>query len=193
MGDNNLKSSYKRMIVVGLDLSLCKTGINIIQDDGKILYSNLVKSKPGGDKPIDEVRRIVKIAEDIVQKIDEVLEGKSPDIIMIEGMAFMAKNTTSLLQIAGLSYLIRILLDEFKWKFCLVSPLTLKKFITGKGKGDKNLIMMQVYKDYGFESLDDNICDSYVLSVCGLALLGKPLKELCVPQKEVINLLKKQL
>ena len=184
---NNKKS------VVGLDLSLCKSGITIIQEDGKVLFSGLIKSKPVGDLPINEVKRIKKIAEDIMLKIDEILPDKNPDLIVIENLAFMARNTTSLVQLAGLSFLLRILMEEFSWPFILVAPTSLKKYTTGKGNSDKNLMMMSTYKDYGFESLDDNICDSYMLSLCGLSLLGKPLKNMTVPQQEVINLLKKQL
>jgi crossover junction endodeoxyribonuclease RuvC len=105
----------------------------------------------------------------------------------------MARNTTSLVQLAGLSFLLRILMEELSWPFILVSPTSLKKYTTGKGNSDKNLMMMSTYKDYGFESMDDNICDSYMLSIVGLALLGKPLKKMIKSQEEVIKLLKKQL
>ena len=181
------------MITVGLDLSLQNTGFAIVEDNGSILASGVIKSKPSGDKPIDETRRIVRIAEETVQKIDELLPNKNPDIVMIENLAFMARNTTALTQLAGLSHLIRILLEEFKWPVVMVAPSSLKKFITGKGNSDKNIMMMTVYKDYGHEFFDDNICDAFSLAACGMALLGKPLKTLTKPQLEVVNLLKNQL
>ena len=55
------------------------------------------------------------------------------------------------------------------------------------------MIMMALYRDYGHESLDNNEGDAYGMGVCGLAILGKPLKKLTVPQQEVVTLLKKQL
>lgn len=180
------------MTVVGLDLSLVKTGITVIQDDGTVLFSGLIKSKPSGDSLLAETKRIVAIAEEIMEKIDEFCPEEEPKLVVIENLAFMAKGT-SLVQLAGLSFLVRILLAEFKWPFCMVAPTSLKKFITGSGKAEKDMMSMMVYKKYGFESLDNNVCDSYSLAVCGLATLGKPLIELGVPQKEVINLLKKQL
>jgi crossover junction endodeoxyribonuclease RuvC len=75
----------------------------------------------------------------------------------------------------------------------IVAPSSLKKFITGSGKGDKDMMMMSVYKNYGFEAMDNNECDAYSLAVCGLGVIGKPIRELIKPQLEVINLLKKQL
>lgn len=177
------------MIVAGLDLSLTHTGYVIIKDDGVVLGRGVIKSKPNGDTNLAEVERIVSIAEQAVQKIDEFGD---PTLVVIEGLAFMAQGT-SLVQLAGLNYLTRILLAQFKWPFAIVAPTTLKKFITGSGKGDKDQMMMAVYKHYGFESLDNNECDAYSLAAVGLAVLGKPLKPVTVPQAEVIKLLKKQV
>lgn len=180
------------MITVGLDLSLTHTGYAIVKDDGQVLANGIIKSKPNGDKPLEETQRIVKISEECVQKIDEYCK-VDPDLVCIEGLAFMARNTSSLVQLAGLNYLTRILLAQFKWPFLIIAPTSLKKFITGKGIGDKDVMMMKVYKDYGFEAIDNNVNDAYALAVCGLATLGKPLNQPTKPQLEVINLLKKQL
>ena len=180
------------MITVGIDTSLTHTGFAIIQDDGKVIASGVTKSKPSGDKPIDEALRIKKIAEGILEKIDAALPNVSPNLVAIEGLAFMAVGI-SLVQLAGLNYLTRILLAEFDWPFVIVAPTTLKKFITGSGKGDKDQMMMAVYKNYGFEACDNNECDAYSLAVCAMALLGKPIKEMTKPQQEVVKLLEKQL
>ncbi len=180
------------MITVGLDLSLAKTGY-VIMDDGVVVASGLIKSKPSGDKPIDETRRIVKIATEIVNTIDKYLLPREPDMISIENLAFMARNTTSLVQLSALNYLVRIRLDERNIPFTMVAPTTLKKFITQKGNADKNLMMMEVYKKYGFESLDDNVCDSFSLAVLAQAVMGSPVKPITSPEQEVITLIQKQL
>jgi len=181
------------MVTVGLDLSLAKTGFAIVDSDDVLIDAGIIKSKPVGDKPVDETRRIVKIAEEIMETIDRNLPDNAPDLVLIEGLAFMARNTTALVQLAGLNYLTRILLEEFEWPFVIVAPSSLKKFITQKGNADKNVMMMTVYRDYGHEFMDDNICDAYSLAVCGQALLEKPIHALTAPQREVINLLKHQL
>ena len=180
------------MVIVGLDTSLTHTGIVIINDKGKVLDSGVIKSKPNGDTYLSEVERIVKIVEDVFSKITKNCK-KKPDLVVIENLAFMARNTTSLVQLSGLSFFIRIQLARFEIPFVMVAPTSLKKFITGSGKGDKDMLMMSVYKNYGFEAVDNNENDAFGLSAIGLALLGKPIKKLGVPQQEVINLLKKQL
>jgi len=176
----------------GLDLSLCKTGIVSLRD-GVLLGSGLAKSKPSGETPTDEAWRIKDLADSILLTMEVSLKpGEKPDMVLIEGLAFMARNTTALVQLSGLSYLIRVGVLERGWPMCIVAPTSLKKFIVGKGNADKNLMMMTVFRDYGFESLDDNIADAYALAACGQALLGKPIHKLTVPQQEVIKLLEKQ-
>lgn len=181
----------KSKIVVGLDLSLRKTGYAITTEGGKVLASGLIKSEPSGDKPIDETKRIVAIANSIINTITPT--NGDIDLIMIENLAFMARNTTALTQLSGLSYILRSLLVEMNHPWVLCAPTTLKKFITQKGNADKNMMMMDVYKDYGFESRDDNECDAFSLSVCGLALLGKPVNKLTKAQEEVLAVLRPQL
>jgi crossover junction endodeoxyribonuclease RuvC len=180
------------MISIGLDLSLTHTGYAIVTDDGTVLASGVIKSKPSGDRPVDEIERI----REIVQKIDEKLEENCKDIadiVVIEGLAFMARNTSALVQLSGLNYMVRDMLLEGQVPFLIVAPSSLKKFITQKGNADKDMMMMHVYKNYGFEAVDNNENDAYALSVCGLATLGNPLLKLNKPQEEVITLLKKQL
>lgn len=180
------------MVTVGLDLSLTKSGIVILGDGGKVIHAGVVKSKPLGDTYLLEVERIVKIVDDIFAQITKSCK-KKPDLVCIENLAFMARNTTSLTQQAGLSFYVRIQLARFEIPFVLVAPTSLKKLLTGSGKGDKDMVMMSVFKHYGFEASGNDECDAFGLSVIGQALLGKPVKKLGVPQQEVIKLLSKQL
>lgn len=187
----NAKIGKNNMVTVGLDLSLSSTGIVIIKD-GEVLSSGVIKSKPSGDLPINETRRIVKIAEELVQRIDEFCTDKNPDIICIENLAFMARNTSALTQLAGLAHLVRTLLVEFEWPYILVAPATLKKFVTGSGRADKDIMMLEVFKRWGFSSLNSDICDAYALAKVGHAVLGLD-KVTTKEQEECIQLLKKQL
>lgn len=177
------------MVTVGLDLSLAKTGYTVMCD-GVVKFSGIIKSQPSGDKHIDELKRLIKIVDQIEVMTFQI--GK-PDIVAIENLAFMARNTTALTQLAGLSYFVRQMLLDNNIPFLMVAPLTLKKFVTGKGKGDKSLMLMTVYKDYGFESLDDNVCDAFGLAALSMAVLGSPILKPGVPQIEVIELIKKQI
>lgn len=178
------------MITVGLDLSLTHTGYVAVDDSGIVLVRGVIKSKPSGDTNLAETQRIVKISDEVLRILDD--EVGIPDLVVIEGLAFMAQGT-SLVQLAGLNYIIRSKLAERTWPFMIVAPTTLKKFITGSGKGDKDMMLMEVFKNYGFSAMDNNECDAYSLAVAGMAVLGKPLKKSLKAQEEVIKLLKKQI
>ncbi len=53
-----------------------------------------------------------------------------------------------------------------------VAPTQAKKFLTGKGNCDKNLILKEVFKRYGIDVDDDNIADAVNFNFIGRALLG---------------------
>lgn len=178
----------KEPISLGVDLSLTNTGLVVLNSTG-IIKQKLIKSKPLGEKPTDELIRIKKIIEDIEEFVSEYY----PSVVCIEGLAFMAKNTTALVQLSALNYMTRSMLNEYNIPFVIVAPTTLKKFVTGKGNSDKEVLMMMVYRDYNEQLLDNNIVDAFALSLIGMSLLGKPIKKLTVHQQEVIKLVSKQV
>lgn len=178
----------KSITSIGIDLSLTGTGIVVLQD-GKILEHALIKSKPVGDLPINELKRIQKIVNDI-----EVIVIKYPlDIAVIENLAFGVRNATALTQLAGLNYFTRAMLSSKDIKFVLVAPTSLKKFVTSNGAAKKDMMMMETYKRWGVTMMNDNEADAYGLSQVGLALLGGNSKNTTKIQEEVINLIKKQI
>jgi crossover junction endodeoxyribonuclease RuvC len=174
-------------MIIGIDPSLTGTGVVALSTDD--LYTELIKSKPSGEKPIDELLRIKKIVckvMDFIQKYDGI------KLVVMEALAMNSRNSSALTQLSGLNYLLRNELYEKTLPFIIVAPTSLKKFITGKGNCPKELILMEVYKHYGKEFRDNNLADAYGLAKTGEALLDKNIK-LNKQQQEVINLLEKQL
>lgn len=175
------------MKTLGLDLSLTGTGCVILKD-GHLDTKLLIKTKPSAEKShLNEIKRLLSI----VDKIEGLISENEIDIVTIEGLSFGARNTTSLIQLSGLNYLVRRILYEYNIPFVIVAPTTLKKFICGKGNGGKDVLMMETYKRYGVTLSDDNLCDAY-----GLARIGEALKrdiKLTTFQKEVVSLLQKSL
>ena len=53
-----------------------------------------------------------------------------------------------------------------------VAPTQAKKFLTGKGNCDKNLILKEVFKRYHIDVDDDNVADAVNFNMIGRALLG---------------------
>lgn len=178
----------KDITSVGLDLSLTGTGL-VILTNGIITKKVLIKSKKNGDLPINELKRIKQIIDEIV---DETID-YDIDIAVIEGLAFMARNSTALVQLSALNYMVRDMLTQMGIPFVIVAPTSLKKFITGKGNVKKDIILMEIHKRYGITIFDDNEADAYGLAQIGLALKGGNSKKTNKKQEEVLSLLKKQV
>jgi len=170
---------------IGIDPSLTGTGIVVLQN-GEIVEQILIKSKPNGSRPKDELLRLTTI----VDNVKEIVDKHKPKLILVEGLAFMAKST-SLMQLAGLNYLLRLSFADIP--FVVVTPSSLKKFVSGAGNAKKDLMLMATYKRYGVEFSDDNLADGYGLAQVGHALLDIHTLPLTKEQKEVILLLSTQL
>ena len=173
------------MTSLGLDLSLTATA-SVLLVNGEMKDYVLIKTKPSGKNPTDELNRLLLIRERLM--IDDV----TPDIVVVEGLAFMARNTTALVQLSGLNYLVRELLWSKDIPFVIVSPSTLKKFVTGKGNAKKDQMLLETYKRYNVSFEDDNLCDAF-----GLAKIGEALSAANPPitkeQDQTIEILRKQL
>lgn len=172
--------------VLGLDLSL--TGTGWVLDDALTLQTGLVDT----DK-LEGLERIQEIYIKVEELVDSYPKDQVPNqtLIVIEDFSFASKGA-SLFQIAGLGYIIRYYLWDRGLKFVLVPPTVLKKFCTGVGNSDKNVILKEIYKRWGADINDDNIGDAYVLSRIGRALAGwdKP-EDLTSFQKDALKQLEK--
>jgi len=171
---------------LGADLSLTGTGI-VVLDDGKLVMQDSIKSKKDGDKPSDEIARLRGIVKRVMAFVDE----HNPEVVVLEGIAFMSRNTTSLAQLAGLNYMMRDSLVDRGIDFLVVAPTSLKKYVTGAGNSSKDIMMLETYKRFGVSILDNNICDAYGLAQAGLAATDEDYKTTKF-QDEVISLLRKQ-
>ena len=149
-------------IFAGIDLSLTGTGFVNIDNKAKIIDQELIITKP---KVLIEERLLY-----IRNKIENLLNIESTESVYIEGLSFASKGQ-SVMEIAALHYFIRIFLYENKLNYKIIPPTSLKKFVTGKGQAKKNLMLLKVFKKWGVEFQDDNICDAYSLS--RMALEGK--------------------
>lgn len=171
---------------VGIDPSLTGTGIVVLQN-GRVVEETLVKSKNTGGRPKDEMLRLTAI----VDSVREVVEKYQPELICIEGLAFMARNTSALVQLSGLNYLLRLSFGDTP--YIVVTPSSLKKFISGKGNAQKDLMLLETYKRYGVSFESSDLADAFGLSQVGHALLDIHTPPLTQAQSEVVELLVTQL
>ena len=91
--------------------------------------------------------------------------------------------------IGELGGVIKLMLYLRDWEYKDVAPTQVKKFGAKKGNASKDQVMMNVYKEGGFEASDNNVCDAFVLAQIARAL--KQTVPLRSYQTEVIITLRK--
>jgi len=140
---------------VGIDLSFTGTGVVVLDGNATIVQQELISTKSSQETEV----RILEIFD----KLSFVPEMCNLESVYIEGLSYASKGQ-AILELGALHYFIRIFLYQKTVNYKVIPPGTLKKFITGKGNAKKNLMLMKVYKRWGVEFDDDNLCDAYSLA-----------------------------
>jgi len=128
---------------LGIDQSYTHTGM-VLLDNSKLEYFNIISS----DKNDDIFYRSWWIAN----TISDIVLSLNPDYVTIEGLSFGSRGNQTR-NLSGLQFsIINKLRFDNKFIVHIVAPPTLKKFATGNGKCDKNLMI---------SSLPENVLTSF--------------------------------
>jgi len=141
--------------VMGLDLSLTASAYHDGAD-----CCGLIKTKFLGAERLQHISNC----------IFHIVELESPQLVVVEDYAYGARGHA--FSIGELGGLIKLGLFERGFRVLLVTPTSLKKFVTNKGNSPKDIMMLQTFKKYGVEFTDNNLCDAYGLAQVGKAYLG---------------------
>jgi Holliday junction resolvasome RuvABC endonuclease subunit len=118
------------------------------------------------DKHAHALARLSWIATRFDAILDVAEEVHGPGTMYVEGYAFGAKTNREVLGEWGGQ--VRLRAWERGWTVITVPPTVLKKFVLGRGVGEKSLVLQQVLKKWAFEAADDNEGDAYALMRFGL-------------------------
>ena len=177
-------------LIIGIDPSLTSTGIVVLRGN-KVELAVTTKNKPALGT-IDRVRLIYERIVCVAESLTDGEKWQAPDLIVSEGFSYGSKGR-SVFDIAYLGWRIREELERLRTEdnipWLEVPPSQLKKFATGQGNANKEIILQQVYKRWGVEFSDNNQADAYVLAQIGRAYLGET-DDLTAFQQEVIANLK---
>jgi crossover junction endodeoxyribonuclease RuvC len=139
-------------IFVGMDPSYNGFAIVIIDKDAEIVDQILLKSKTK-DEAEDRIIALEKGFSFVADLIGR-------ENVYIEGPSFSSSGAF-MLQMGALHYYLRIFFRKNNVNFKVITPNGLKKFVTGKGTAKKELMLLKVYKKWGVEFDDNNLCDAY--------------------------------
>jgi len=89
------------------------------------------------------------------------------------------------IKLVALGTMMRMALYDAGMPFYVVAPSQIKKFATGKGTGQKSIVVREVYKRWGIDAKDDNQADASVLAYMAEAI-AMPSDSLPKYQQETI-------
>jgi Holliday junction resolvasome RuvABC endonuclease subunit len=160
------KSPVVDNVFVGLDLSLTGTGFCVKR--GSKLEMRTIKTNPR--TAVNDLARLEYIRDTILDLIP-----KSVSLICVEDyfVPYNPKQIGAAIDLIGLGMVVRVALYRLGLPFFVINNNQLKKYVTGKGSGQKSLILMAAYKRWGVEAKDDNQADSAVLSYIAEGLQAK--------------------
>lgn len=170
------------MRVFGVDVSLTGTGLCIVKD-GAIQNTHCVTSKPS-KFPMSRYT-------DIGNAVREFLQPAPGDIAFIEGYAFGAKG--HVFDIAECTGIVKYQFFHHGGglRYVIVPPTLLKKYLTGKGVAPKDIMIKEVYKQYGFDTNNNNIADAVALGMMGSYIMSTPFVTMPKYKQELVVALKK--
>lgn len=152
----------------GLDPTPCHTGW-ALYDRASETFTYGVFEPP--KETTDDLSRMEYMLAEVLSLFPAGSCTASTILVVIEGLAFNGRGAYAL-QLAGLGYLLRLEFRHLGIASKDVPPTQAKKFLTGRGNCDKNLILKEVYKRYAIDVDDDNIADAVNFNMIGRALLG---------------------
>lgn len=153
--------------VVGLDPSLSGTGVSVLDETGTLVEMSVISSPAQGTKVADRISRFSKL----IVPVMEIIDRRRPVVVCIEGYS-MGSNMPGTLDRVEYGGLLRWSLITAGFPVHEVGPLTLKKFATGKGAGDKTAVIAHLTQRYGVICRSDNEYDAYALSRIAMQIAG---------------------
>ena len=149
------------MRVVGVDQSYTGFGFSV---DGESKKRSFPPSRYDSD-----VHRL-KAIEDWFMGWLQLQSKAGVDLVAMEGYANNAKFGREMAGELGAVVKLAVL-EVISTPPVVVPPNSLKKFVTGKGSGPKNVMIAHVYRQWGVMFSDDNQADAFALEKFGEAYL----------------------
>lgn len=168
------RRSKARGNVIGIDLSYTSTGIAILEYPSRnLLHLFSITSKPNG---LHWIRLL-----QIYTALRATFSKAQPLLVCYEDYAYSTKWQREAMGELG-AQLKRALFDCGIPGFS-IAPTSLKKFILGSGRGEKQMILKEVYKNFGIDAKTDDEADAYVAARVAYEVMSMATKRFPVIQE----------
>lgn len=140
--------------VFGLDLSLTASGIAGPPEEWLPNGYEVYTTKARGAERLGEITAWV-LAH---------VTSPDADLVVIEGPGYFKGDAVFVLELHGA---VKLMLWEHDIEYVMVPPTVLKKFTTGKGNVDKDVMLATAIRTWGFEGSNNNEADAWMLRCMG--------------------------
>jgi crossover junction endodeoxyribonuclease RuvC len=172
-------------ILLGVDPSLTNTGIVYLRDGqacvGEIRPPAIPHTPDESAVRLDYLYRGMR---DSIQQIGKV------SVVAFEGYAFGSMNKREAMGEAG--GVLRLAALHEGCRILVIQPTAVKKFVTGKGVAQKDVMRLAIFKRWGFEHSSEHVLDAYAVAKVATSMLlmerGEP-DDLTKAQAEVVRAL----
>lgn len=139
---------------LGVDQSLRGTGLVVLSETGVILLQRLVQ--PASLRGVERLGFIRA-------ELREVLQRHQPHRAALEGYSF--DSTGRVFQLGELGGLVQLAFWDAQVPFMMVPPASLKKFVSGNGKAEKEQMLKATLDKWQIDfHEEDDLCDAHGLA-----------------------------
>jgi Holliday junction resolvasome RuvABC endonuclease subunit len=164
-------------LVIGLDLSLTRTGIA-----GADWTTTIATEPRDGGGMDDELRRINLIRTGVL----DLVRVRGAELVVVESPAFNQMKGAGQHKLAGLWWSVVGGLREWGYPVATATAGGLKKYATGSGRGDKDPVIRAATRRFAwFEGCNDE-ADALWLAAMGFDHLGHPLVQMPAINREAL-------
>lgn len=158
-------------LYVGIDQSLTETGLCFNTVVGYTLQS----IKPGKMRGLE---RLDFIRNELMMRINPKTKY---DLIAIEGYAMGIKLGGRTFDLGELGGILKLAIYDRNIPLIVVPPTLVKKFVTGIGNCQKDVILKEVYRKWGLDTNNNNYADAFALAKIAEAFHMWKTKEIMWP------------
>ncbi len=155
------------MVILGIDPGLEKTGYAFLSEkEGKIykIESGVIYTE-ASLSPIERLKNIYLSLKSLVER-------KQPRLLVMEKLFFF-KNKKTVIEVAQCQGVVMLLAAEFSLPVKTLTPLEIKKIVTGNGRADKKSVEKMLYLTLPLEKQkrEDDETDAIACAYAGLLSL----------------------
>lgn len=161
--------------IMAIDYSVNGTCIFLTDIDGSIEYlyfSEYVSDKNNKNCiPVDKTEPTLKRVDKIAEAIEEVFKENGVNLLVLESASYSSSNKND--DFKDGYAIIRYLARKYNIKYIQVPPVSLKLFLTGNSKAEKEDMRQAIINEFNIDYKDistkkwDNLCDSRALYLLG--------------------------